>query len=223
MTDVRLRRRTHRLIPTRYPSVGILDRVASPADLEAVFELEAWTNDRISNELGILLRLPREEWVVGTPMASVVMAAFCHPRPGGSRFNGEDRGAWYASFSLDTAHAEAAFHRGRELADVGITDARLQMRDYVATVSGVFTDIRADRREHRGLHDPDRYEESQRFARTLLDGGANGIVYRSVRHEGGTCVACFRPALVRDVSIGGHYEYRWEGRPTPSIRRVNGG
>lgn len=62
---VRLRRRTmHRLIATRYPSHGILDRVASPEDLEAVFELEAWTNDRIANELGMLLRVPDRKSVV---------------------------------------------------------------------------------------------------------------------------------------------------------------
>ena len=111
---VRLRHRvTHRLIATRYPSEGILDHVATPEDLDAVFELEGWTNDRIANELGVLVRVPREEWVLGTPLASVVMAAFCHPRPGGARFNDGDRGAWYASFTLDTAHAEALFHRGQ--------------------------------------------------------------------------------------------------------------
>lgn len=33
-----VRRGAHRLIPSRYPSVGILDAVVTPADLEAVFE-----------------------------------------------------------------------------------------------------------------------------------------------------------------------------------------
>ena len=44
-----------RLVPSRYPVVGLLDRVAPPADLDAVFELEGWTNDRISGEVGLLL------------------------------------------------------------------------------------------------------------------------------------------------------------------------
>lgn len=217
------RRRAHRLIPTRYPSAGILDRVASTDDLDAVFELESWTNDRVSTELGILFRIPREEWVIGAPMASVVMAAFCHPRQGGARFNGDDRGAWYASFALETAHAEAAYHRGRELAEVGITDARLQMREYRATFTGTFHDVRADLREHRALHDPLSYGASQRFAGELLASGANGVVYRSVRHHGGTCLACFRPSLVREVSIGGHFEYRWSGGADPAVRRLKTG
>ena len=86
-----------RMIPSRYPVAGLLDRVAAPADLDALFELEGWTNDRISNELGLLHTIPESEWVTGTPMARVVMAAFCHPHPGGGRFSTEERGAWYAA------------------------------------------------------------------------------------------------------------------------------
>src|SRR5262245_46724564 len=47
-------RNTCRLVPSLYPSAGILDRVATPEDLPFVLELETWTNDRISTELGIL-------------------------------------------------------------------------------------------------------------------------------------------------------------------------
>lgn len=220
--ETRLRaRRTHRLVATRYPSAGILDRIAAPEDLDAVFELEGWTNDRVSTELGILLRVPRDEWVVGRPMASVVMAAFCHPHPAGSRFSGADRGAWYAAFAIDTAHAEATWRRGRELAEIGVTDARLEMREYTATFTGAFHDIRKDRPEYRPLYDPDRYEASQRFARGLYDAGSNGIVYRSVRQPGGTCLACFRPPLVADVRVGAHFEYRWSGSGGPAIRRLS--
>jgi hypothetical protein len=219
--ETRLRRKvTHRLIASRYPSAGILDRVADALDLEAVFELESWTNDRITTELGILLRIPREEWLIGTPMASVVMAAFCHPRAGGGRFSDETRGAWYASFTLDTAHAEVAHHRGRELAEIGVTDGRMEMRQYIADVSGTFHDIRGGSREYAPLHEPDTYEPSQHFARQLLAHGSNGIVYRSVRREGGTCIACFRPRLLARVRVGAHYEYRWHGGGPPVIRRV---
>src|SRR6476620_8454166 len=107
---------TCRLVPSRYPPVGILDQVSRAEDLPFIFELESWTNDRISTALGLLHRIPISEWVVGKPMASVIMAAFCHARPGGGRFNGPERGAWYAGNSRDTAHAEAIYHRTAELA-----------------------------------------------------------------------------------------------------------
>src|SRR5687767_5984682 len=117
-----------RLIPSRYPSVGPFDQVSSPEDLDAILEVEAWTNDRISTQLGILHRMPRDEWLIGQPMASVVMAAFCHPKPGGGRFSTPDRGAWYAGRTIDTALAESVYHRTRDLAEVGHFDTRMQMR-----------------------------------------------------------------------------------------------
>jgi hypothetical protein len=208
-----------RLIPSRFPSAGLFDRVADPSDLEAIFELEGWTNDRISAEVGLLHRIPREEWVVGTPMASVVMAAYCHPRPGGGRFSDAERGAWYAARAVDTALAEIVYHRTREIAEVGAFDTRVQMRLYLADLSARFHDVRS-LRGAASLYRPDSYSESQRLGRELLEQGANGIVYRSVRHPGGECLACFRPALVKNVRVGGHYEFRWEGRPEPAIRKM---
>jgi hypothetical protein len=212
--------RTNRLVPSRYPSVGILDRVATPEDLDAIVELEAWTNDRVSTELGVLHVLPREEWVVGTAMASVVMAAFCHPHPRGARFSTAERGAWYAARSVETALAESIFHRTNELAEVGSFETRMQMRLYHAEVDAAFHDLRGQRRRFASAYDPGSYTASQQLARELLAAGANGIVYDSVRHEGGECLACFRPALVRNVRVAAHYEYVWEGLREPRVRRL---
>jgi hypothetical protein len=212
--------KTCRLIPSRFPSIGVFDRIAAPADLEAVLELEAWTNDRLSTELGILNVVPREEWLVAQPMASVVMAAFCHPRPGGGRFSESTRGAWYAGRTLETALAESIHHRTRELVEVGAFETRMEMRLYHADFRAEFADIRARRPAFAPFYHPDRYDAPQALARTLLEDGASGIVYRSVRHEGGECVACFRPRLVLNVRVAAHYEYRWHGHPDPAVRRL---
>jgi hypothetical protein len=209
-----------RLIPSRYPAAGLLDRVAAAADLDALFELEGWTNDRISAEVGLLHTIPREEWVAGQPMASVVMAAFCHPREGGSRFSSAHRGAWYAAREIGTALAESVYHRTAELRDVGAFETRVQMRVYLADFSARFHDIRGLRRVYPELYDPDSYAVSQEFGRQVLDSGGNGIVYRTVRAATGECLACFRPPLVRNVRAGGHYEFRWSGRPEPEVRKL---
>jgi len=208
-----------RLIPSRFPVAGLFDRVAAPDDLEAVFELEGWTNDRISTEAGLLHVIPKDEWVVGRPMASVIMAAYCHPRVGGARFSGDDRGAWYAARTIATALAESIYHRSREIGEVGGYETRMQLRLYLADFSGRFHDVRT-MRGGSSFHDPNEYIASQRLGRSLLDVGSSGIVYRSVRHPGGECLACFRPRLVKNVRVGGHYEFRWEGRPDPVVRKL---
>jgi RES domain len=213
-------RATSRLVPSRYPSVGLFDRVSSPEDLELVMELESWTNDRLSTELGALHTIPRDEWVVGVPMASVIMAAFCHPHPGGTRFTGPERGAWYAARAAETSIAESAYHRWRELQEIGITDARVQARLYRADFDTTFHDIRQGR-AFKPLLDPDSYRASQQLAAALLAHGSNGIVYPSVRHAGGECVACFRPPLVHNVRAAAHYEFRWAGSSDPDVRRLS--
>lgn len=209
-------RNTCRLVPSLYPTSGVLDRVASSADLDIIFELESWTNDRVSTELQLLHKLPVEEWVTG-PQASVIMAAYCHPRLDGGRFNGAERGAWYAARKLETAHAEIAFHRTAELAEIGVFDTRVQMRLYLADFSATFHDLRAS------AQDRDSYTDSQRLAAGLLEAGSNGVVYRSVRDDGGECIACFRPKLVANVRPDAHFEYKWQGSRTPSIRRLGAG
>jgi hypothetical protein len=221
VTRVRVRNAC-RLVPSRYPSEGILDRVAAPEDLPFLFELESWTNDRISNEVGLLHRMPREEWIAGRPMATVVMAAFCHPRPGGGRFNGPDRGAWYAARDLETAHAEMAYRRTAELAEIGVFETRVEMRLYLAGFNCAFHDVRAEIPAHAPLHRPTPYAASQALARELLTLGSNGVIYRSVRRDGGECIACFRPGLVENVRAAGYFEYRWEGGRVPAIRKLMG-
>jgi hypothetical protein len=208
---------THRLIPSRYPPVGTFDAIAAPEDLELILALEGWTNDRTSAELGVSRRIPSAESAIDRPMAGVIMAAFCHPHPRGGRFNGADLGAWYAARSLDTAHAEIIHHRTRELEEIGVRDARVEMRDYLADMDAEFHDIRGDDDAFAPLYDPDSYDASQAFAGPLRAEGSNGVLYRSVRHPDGECVACFRPLLVANVRQAGHFEYRWSGTRTPTI------
>lgn len=219
LTHARLKN-TCRLIPSRFPSTGLLDSVASPDDLLAVLQLKQWTDDRISSELGILHRIPKEEWVTGEPFSHVIMSAFTHPRPHGCRFNGPDRGAWYAGIDLGTAHAEAIYHKTLELAEIGVTESAVRMQLYLADFHADFHDIRAQTPEHERYHDPDTYGASQALGRELFAQGSNGILYRSQGRVGGECLSCFRPKLITNVRAGRHFEYRWAGSLKAKIREL---
>lgn len=213
---------TCRLIRTRYPTVGVFDEVASADDLQAILELETWTNDRVSTQFGVLHRLPKREWVVGKPLSTVVMAAYCHPKPTGGRFNTSQRGAWYAATSLDTAHGEIAYHATAELAEIGAFDTRMEFRLYLADFHSDFHDVRADTPQNAAVHHPTDYSASQALAQELLAVRSNGVIYRSVRKKGGECLACFRPKLIQNLRPDVHFEYRWEGRREPVVRRIAG-
>jgi RES domain-containing protein len=210
---------THRLIPSKYGERGesVLARVADDdAHLKDIFDLDNATNDRLLAENNLLPGIGIHELVFAVPNYRIVNAAFCHPHPLGSRFNGPDRGAWYAAFELHTAQAEVAFHKSVELAEVNWFEDEITYDDYLADFSAELHDIRADAQFANCLA-PDSYAASQDLAQQLLDVDALGVIYPSVRWKGGTCVACFRPALVMNVRKGQTYRYVWKGRAAPEI------
>jgi RES domain len=195
---------THRIIPSRFSDERALSRLAgSDRDLQEVMELDRATDDRMAAEENLLPGISVHELLFGVPHAHVVNAAFALPHPGGSRFNGPDRGAWYAAFELETAQAEMAFHKAQELLEIGWREPEtFVLSDYLADFRGDFHDIRRDR-NYLDCLDPKSYVGSQKLARGLLAVGSVGIVYPSVRRATGTCIVCFRPALVTNVRRGG--------------------
>jgi hypothetical protein len=210
---------THRLVPSRYLPHGdsVLVAIADDdAHLQAIFELDAATNERLLAEHQLLPGIGLEELVFGVPYASVINASFCHANPLGSRFSGPDRGAWYAAFDAATSQAEVGFHKSVQLAEIGRFEESVTYDDYLADFSASFHDLRRARNA-RAYLDPDSYVASQALAERLLDAESLGVVYRSVRHAGGTCLACFRPALVTNVRRAKTYRFTWEGREEPVV------
>ena len=104
---------------------------------------------------------------------------------------------------------------------MGVLETRVEMRQYLADFDADFHDVSGDDPAFAALHEPDSYEAAQALGRELFADGSNGVIYRSVRHAGGRCLACFRPALVRSVRQAAHFEYRWEGRRDPVIRELS--
>jgi len=207
---------THRLVHSRRGD-SVLVRVADDdAHLADVFDLDQATNDRLLAEHGLAPGIGPHELVFGVAFAAVVNAAFCHPHPLGARFNGPDRGAWYAAFEVETAHAEVAFHKSVELAEIDRWDESVIYDDYLADFSAPFHDLRGET-PFAACLTRDSYIASQELAERLVDAGSAGLVYPSVRRAGGTCLVCFRPALVGHVRRDAAWRFTWSGSDTPAI------
>jgi hypothetical protein len=199
-----------RVISSRFPPIHLFERVANAEDWDALYWLESLTNPRLRDEVGEIELVPAEDRVFG-PGASVIMAAFTHLNPDGSRFADSTFGAFYAAASLDTSIAETRFHREVFLRATHESPMELDMRTYLCDVSASFHDIRGKREQMQGIYDPDSYVASQKFARALKLAGSNGIVYDSVRHAGGQCLAIYRPRLIQNCRQGVHLRYIWDG------------
>ena len=210
---------THRLIPCKYnPGLSsVLTRISDDdKHLQDIFDLDHATNERLWAETGLLPGIGAHELVFGVPNHAVINAAFTHAHPLGSRFNGPDRGAWYAAFALKTAQAEVAFHKATEYAEIGRFHDSVAYDDYRADFIGGFHDLRKAPKFAAALS-PGSYRASQALAQRLLEGGSSGIVYPSVRRAGSACIACFRPALVANVRKDKRYRFTWSGTPIPKI------
>lgn len=199
-----------RIIPSRFPPVGLFDAVADPGDLEAVFQIEAITNDRLREEAGDLALVPPEDRTAG-PGTTPIMAAFTHLNPEGDRFTDGSYGVFYASLTIETAIAETSYHRVRFLRATDEPAQELDMRVYSVDLNAELHDIRGMRESHPAFYHPTSYAMSQELAGRLRAEGSDGIVYQSVRDEGGECVGVFRPRLLTNCRQERHLCYVWDG------------
>lgn len=200
----------YRIIPTRFPSINLFDRVAAAEDFEALYELEAMTNPRIRNEIGELALVPSGERLYG-PGCGSIMAAFTHLNPNGSRFSDGSYGVFYAAQEKDTAIAETKHHSAAFMRATKEAPTYLQMRLLQVKIRGPVSDLNAAKKSHPELLSAHSYAAPQALGKQLRAGGANGICYPSVRHTSGLCVAAFRTSILRNCQHAAHLEYHWDG------------
>jgi hypothetical protein len=217
---------TIRLIGTAYIDEPAMAPLAnSEAELEFLAEIEGLTSKGLGSDIPIPSDLDPTELL--TERAgfgwTYVNAAFCHTRPTGNRFNGPERGAWYATMGIDavhTAHAEVAWHLGRELEATGIFENVTSYRELVAGFITRLHDI--SEFPDQDFLDPDiniGYPAGQALAQALRHRDSNGLAYPSVRRIGGVCLAIFRPHLVQNIRPGKTWVFRWDGQPVPTIEQ----
>lgn len=206
----------YRIVPSRFPPISLFEAVADPADLEAVYEIEALTNDQLRDETGDLALVPLEDRVSG-PGTSPIMAAFTHLNPEGDRFTDGSYGVFYVGLTTESAVAETRHHRILFLKATDEPAQELDMQVYAVDLNAALHDIRAMRESHPILYHPHSYAVSQETARALRDAGSNGIAYQSVRHDGGECAAVFRPRLLSNCRQERHLCYVWDGNDISTV------
>lgn len=218
---------TIRLISTAYiddPAIAPL--ADNDDDLAILEEIEGLTSARKTATLPIPGGLNPAELLTeedGYGWA-YVNAAFCCAPTTGNRFNGPDRGAWYASYgkaAVETSLAEVAWHLTSELEATRVFENVTAYRELLSGFTSRFHDLSGTTEEDALGSDPSVANPAgQSLARDVLASGGNGILYPSVRHEAGRCLVALRPHLVQNVRQGNVWALEWTGERTPSIRRA---
>jgi RES domain-containing protein len=208
-----------RLINSAFPPIDLFEDIADPADWELLARAEGRTNPRIAESIGQLDLVPVGRRISG-PGASYVMAPFVHcspDRPG--RFHDGHFGTFYAADRFATAAAEVAHHAARFLSATREPPGWIAtLRELVGAPSAPLLDVRGA--ELMALLDPDDYTPSQAFARAQRGSGANGILYPSVSHPGGECLAALWPDAVGIPQQARHFRYHWDGARVDILREL---
>ena len=212
--------RTVRLVSTARLRAAVLAALVDGEDeLAGLAEIEGATSARLRAQERGIAGLRANELVYDVPHAHFINASFAYARPQRpNRFNGPNRGAWYAALAVATCLAEVGFHLTGMLADAGDYNAAVDYAEMLASMAGDFLDLRqAPAHPALGAAIAAAYPLGNALADGARAAGLNGIVYPSVRHAGGTCVAALRPAAVQSVRQGAVYRMVWRGSPTPAI------
>lgn len=215
--------RTIRLVATARLREPVLAPLADSEDeLGLLAEIEGATSGRLVAEERGAPGIPANELVHGIPHARFINASFAYAKPREpNRFNGADRGAWYAALAVESCLAEVGHHLTKALADAGDFNAVVDYAEMHASMAGDFVDMR-NHLDHPAL-DPDPivgYPAGNVIAAAVRGAGHNGIIYPSVRHSGGTCIAALWPHVVQSVAQGDVYRLTWSGAPASDVTRL---
>jgi RES domain len=123
----------------------------------------------------------------------------------------------------DSIRPPGAFHLTRALqAAGGDFDNETRYVELLADFEADFVDLRNQNPTPDCLH-PDTsigYPAGQELADEIRKSGHNGLVYPSVRHANGVCLAAFWPGLIQNFQQGESWILKWAGSPTPTIMRA---
>jgi len=208
--------RTVRLVSSARLREAVMAPLADTEDeLALLAEIESATSGRLIAEERGLGVLTADELVHGVPHARFINASFAYAKPREPmRFSPANRGAWYAALRVETCLAEVGHHLSQALGYAGDFNAVVEYIEMLASMSGLFVDLRPVP-DHPSL-DPDPaigYPAGNAIAAMARAEGHNGIIYPSVRHPTGTCIAALWPNVVQSVVQGAMYRLTWSGTP----------
>ena len=211
-----------RLVSSAWLRESVLLGLVGAEDLGDLAEIEGATSTRLQAQNRGAGDVKPFDLVYSVSHATFINASFAYAKPREpSRFNGPDRGAWYASLEVDTSLAEVKFHMTNFLSKTGVYEATVDYTEMFASFAGEFVDLRLHP-DHQCLH-PDEaigYPTGNAVADAARARGLNGIVYPSVRHTGGTCLVALSPHAVQSVAQGAVYRLTWSGTPEPTIEKM---
>lgn len=196
--------------------------VDTPGELSELAEIEAATSTRLIAQDHGIEGISSGELIYGVAHANFINASFAYAKPSElNRFNGPDRGAWYAALDVETCLAEVTYHMTEFLGRTGEYKAVVEYAELHASLAGDYLDLRGVKNHPSLSADPAvGYRAGNALAQAAIARDINGIIYPSVRRDNGTCSAVLWPHAVQSVAQGSVFRLTWSGDPKPAVEQV---
>ncbi len=189
----------YRIIPSKYPTVHVFDDVAVADDFNALYELQAMTNQRINS-------------TVISPPNNYIHAPFVYLNPDGSRFSDGSFGVFYAGSSESVCIAETVYHQALFLGETNEPAQELDMRVIVVQLNANLYNLSGRQKAFPQYYHKTDYSASQAYGIHLYNKDAEGIRFSSVRHKShDDAYAVFSEKVLSRANQLKHLVYVWDG------------
>lgn len=205
----------YQLIPSRFPTIEVYERLGDTELQAAAKTLEARTNPRLA-AINQLPSLPKQGDKAASQYQNWNHAPFAYKDPRGSFFLGSTHGCLELASDLDTALALALLRREEFLGNTGEPAMALDMRVFSRRITGSFHDLTT--------LDPNLPSaERRKIGHQLHEAGSSGVLFCRPGFAEHRFVAIFDGALLPRAIQGAHYRFVWDGHKIKSIYDFSNG
>jgi hypothetical protein len=197
------------LIPSRFPTIEVYERLGDDELQNAAKALEARTNPRLA-AINQLPSLPKPSDKSASQYQNWNHAPFAYKDPRGTFLLGPTLGCLELASDLNTALAFALLRREKFLGSTGEPAMGLDMRVFTRRIAGSFHDLTK--------LDPNlSTAERRKIGHQLHESGSPGVLFCRPGYGDHRFLAVFDGGLLPRAVQGAHYRFVWDGQKVKSV------
>lgn len=205
----------YQLIPSRFPTIEVYERLGDAGVQHAAKELEARTNPRLA-AIDQLPNKPKQGEKTANQYQNWNHAPFAYKDPRGTHFLDPTHGALEVATDVKNALAFALLRREEFLSATDEAPMGLDMRMFMRRITGRFSDLT------KLAPDLPR-NERWKIGRDVWDSGAAGILFCRLGFGAHRFLSVFDGSVLGRALQATHYRFVWDGRNVRSIYDFSSG
>jgi hypothetical protein len=199
----------YQLIPSRFPTIEVYERLGDNELQNAAKALENRTNPRLA-AINQLPSMPKPSEKSASQYQNWNHAPFAYRDPRGTFFLGPTLGCLELASDMNAALAFALLRREEFLGSTGEPAMGLDMRVFSRRITGSFHDLTK--------LDPNLPSAGRsKIGHQLHESGSPGVLFRRPGFGEHRFVAVFDGALLPRAVQATHYRFVWDGQKVKSI------